>query len=92
MGGRGRQLAAPREGSSQQTVEVKVTSDMGKPVKGKNGVVGWMRDHGAVSKKVSYKVLIDCCFTSLLIAGVNFATAGFVIITSPLVILCRDST
>ena len=46
MGGRGRPLA-------EQTVEVKVTADMGKPVRGVQGVVGWMRDHGAVSKKVS---------------------------------------
>ena len=56
MGGRGWQLAKPREGSSQQSVEVKVTTDWGKPVKGKQGVVGWMRDHGAMSKKVSDKV------------------------------------
>ena len=30
-----------------------------KAVKGKQGVVGWMRDHGAVSKKVSDILLID---------------------------------
>ena len=56
MGGRGRSLAERRvEASlnSQQTVKVKVTADWGKPVRGAQGVVGWMREHGAVSKKVS---------------------------------------
>ena len=52
MGGIGRQLEASREGRSQQ-VEVKVTTDQGWPVKGPNGVVGWMKDHQVVSKKVS---------------------------------------
>ena len=62
LGGRGRQLDVAREGRSQQQVEVKVTTDQGKPVKGPNGVVGWMKDHEMVSKKVSYKVEIVCCF------------------------------
>ena len=73
LGGRGRQLDVAREGRSQQQVEVKVTSDQGRPVKGPDGVVGWMKDHEMVSKKVSYKVDIVCCFISFLIAGVNFA-------------------
>ena len=42
----------PLEERSQQTVEVEIKRDMGKPVKGKTGVVGWMSDYGAVSKKV----------------------------------------
>ena len=48
VGGRG----WPLEERSQQTVEVEIKRDMGKPVKGKTGVVRWMSDYGAVSKKV----------------------------------------
>ena len=48
MGGRGWPLE-----ESSQTVKVTVKREVGKPVKGKDGVVGWMTDYGgAVSKKV----------------------------------------
>ena len=92
LGGRGRQLEASREGRSQQHVEVKVTTDQGKPVKGPNGVVGWIKDHEVVSKKVSYKVAIDCCFISQFIAGVNFATVPFLICARTISILCRSTS
>ena len=59
-------------GSSSQSVEVKVETEWGKPVKGKQGIVGWMRDHGAVSKKVSEIVLIDC-YLSLLVLQVSIS-------------------
>ena len=65
-------MDASREGQRQQ-VEVKVTTDQGRPVKGPNGVVGYMKDHQVVSKKASYKVEVDCCFISLLIVGITFA-------------------
>ena len=45
-------------GQSRPSVEVKVETEWGKPMKGKQGIVGWMRDHGAVSKKVS-DIVID---------------------------------
>lgn len=59
VGGRG----WPLEERSQQTVEVEIKRDMGKPVKGKTGVVGWMSDYGAVSKKVCKIVSIECCYS-----------------------------
>ena len=46
-----------------QTVEVEVKQDVGKPVKGKDGVVGWMTDYGAVSKKVCVLVSMYCCYS-----------------------------
>ena len=47
---------------SSQTVKVTVEQEMGKPVKGKDGVVGWMTDYGgAVSKKVCVLVSLLCC-------------------------------
>ena len=91
LGGRGRQLDVAREGRSQQQVEVKVTSDQGRPVKGPNGVVGWMKDHEMVSKKVSYKVDIVHCFISFLIAGVNFTTICLVFHTCTVFILRGDT-
>ena len=49
---------------SSQTVKVTVEREMGKPVKGKDGVVGWMTDYGgAVSKKVCVLVSLLCCIT-----------------------------
>ena len=57
VGGRGWPLE-----ESRQTVEVTVKREMGKPVKGKDGVVGWMNDYGgAVSKKVCVLVSLLCC-------------------------------
>ena len=57
VGGRGWPLE-----ESRQTVEVTVKREMGKPVKGKDGVVGWMNDYGgAVSKKVCVLVPLLCC-------------------------------
>ena len=91
LGGRGRQLDVAREGRSQQQVEVKVTADQGRPVKGPNGVVGYMKDHEMVSKKVSYKVEIVCCFISFLIAGVNLATICLVFHTRTVFILRGDT-
>ena len=51
----------PLQSSGDQakpSVHVNVETEWGKPVKGKEGTVGWMRDHGAVSKKVS-DIIID---------------------------------
>ena len=62
VGGRGRQLDVCRDGSRQRTVEVKVTDDLGRPVRGKDGVVGWMRDHEAVTKKVSGSFYVKSCY------------------------------
>ena len=76
--GRGRQLTASREGSGRKRVEVKVTSDLGKPVRGRDGVVGWVSDYGAVSKKVSGKVIVDYCFTTFFVAGFNLTTASII--------------
>ena len=68
MGGRG----WPLQGSSSQSVEVKVESEWGKAVKGKEGIVGWMRDHGAVSKKVNETVMIGC-YLSLFVLQVSIS-------------------
>ena len=51
MGGRGWPLARPGD-QAQPTLQVKIEAGMGKPVKGRDGVIGWMRDHGEVQKKV----------------------------------------
>ena len=40
-------------GQAKPSLQVKVETEWGKPVKGKEGIVGWMRSHDAVSKKVS---------------------------------------
>ena len=57
MGGRGWPLE-----ENSQTVKVTVKREMGKPVKGKEGVVGWMTDYGgAVSKKVCGLVSLLSC-------------------------------
>ena len=57
VGGRGWPLQSC-SGQARPSVEVKVEAEWGKPVMGKQGIVGWMRDHGAVSKKVS-DIVID---------------------------------
>ena len=79
----GRDLNASREGSNQ-VVEVKV--------KGPGGVVGCVKEQQLVSKKVSYKVDIDCCFIPLLIAGIAFAATRIVFNSCTIIILRGDCT
>ena len=57
VGGRGWPLVAARD-PAQPTVEVKIEAEVGRPVKGKDGIIGWMTDYGAVSKKVGDIVLL----------------------------------
>ena len=91
LGGRGRQMEASREGQRQH-VEVKVTTDQGRPVKGPNGVVGYMKDHQVVSKKVSYKVEVDYCLILFFIVGITFAACCVFVSTRTFFILCGDCT
>ena len=58
MGGRGFPLARPGD-QAQPTLQVKIEAGMGKPVKGRDGIVGWMRDHGEVSKKVRDIIIVS---------------------------------
>ena len=51
MGGRGWPLVRAGD-RAQPTLRMEIEARMGKPVKGRDGVVGWMRDHGEVQKKV----------------------------------------
>ena len=62
VGGRGNQLDVSGGGSRHGSVEVQVTGDLGRPVRGSNGVIGWMRDHEAVSKKVSGSTYVINCY------------------------------
>ena len=57
MGGRGWPLERSG-GQAQPTLQVKIEAGMGKPVKGRDGIVGWMRSHGEVSKKVSDIIIV----------------------------------
>ena len=45
-------------GQGKPSLQVKVETEWGKPVKGKEGIVGWMRSHDAVSKKVSDIIIV----------------------------------
>ena len=58
MGGRGWPLAKPGD-QAKPTLQVKIEAEMGKRVKGRDGIVGWMRDHGAVSKKVRDIIIVS---------------------------------
>ena len=91
VGGRGRQLAVSRDGSSQRNIEVKVTTDLGKPVRGRDGVVGWMRDHEAVTKKVSGSAYVNSCYVICFVAGINLTTTSVIVTISSVTIFNRDS-
>ena len=72
-----------RDGSRQRTVEVKVTDDLGRPVRVKDGVGGWMRDHEAVTKKVSGSFYVKSCYVICFFTGIYLAiTSYFVTISS----------
>ena len=83
VGGRGNQLDLIGGGSRQGTVEEQVTGDLGRPVRGSNGVIGWMRDHEAANKKVSNITYVINCYVICFVAGVYLTSTGiFIMITS----------
>ena len=91
VGGRGNQLDVCRDGSGHRTVEVKVTGDLGRPVRGRDGVVGWMRDHEAVSKKVSGSTYVINCYVICFVAGIHLAITSFFVTISSVTIFNLDS-
>ena len=91
VGGRGNQLDGCRDGSRHRTVEVKVTGDLGRPVRGRNGVVGWMRDHQAVSKKVSGSTYVINCYVICFVAGIHPATTSVFVMISSVTVFNRYS-
>ena len=52
IGSQGRTLLSSG-GRASPNLQIKFETEWGKPVKGREGIVGWMRSHGEVSKKVS---------------------------------------
>ena len=79
VGGRGNQLDIVRGGSRHGPVEEQFTGDIGRPVRGSNGVVGWMRDHEAANKKVSGITFVVNCYVICFVAGVCITSSSFVI-------------
>ena len=57
VGGRGWPMHSSR-GQVSPNLQVKVETEWGQPVKGREGIVGWMRSHGEVSKKVSDIIVV----------------------------------
>ena len=62
VGGSGKQLDVCRDGSREVIVVVNVSDGFGRPVRVKDVVVGWMRDHEAPTKKVSGSFYVKSCF------------------------------
>ena len=91
MGGRGRQLDVCRDGSRQRTVEVKVTDDLGRPVRGRDGVIGWMHDHEAVSKKVSDSTYVINCYVICFVAGVYITSTSIFVSLASVTVVYRYS-
>ena len=83
VGGRGNQLDIVRGGSCHGSVEEQVTGDLGRPVRGSNGIVGWMHDNEAANKKVSGITYVVSCYVICFFAGIYLAiTSYFVTISS----------
>ena len=62
VGGRGNSLDTVRSGSRDGLVEEPVSGSIGRPVKGNNGIVGWMYDHEAADSKVSGVTFVVSCY------------------------------
>ena len=91
VGGRGNQLDVCRDGSRHGTVEMKVTGDLGRPVRGSIGVIGWMHDHEAVTKKVSGSFYVNSCYVICFVAGIHLATTSVFVTISSVTVFDRDS-
>ena len=57
VGGSGKQLDVCRDGSRQLIVDVNVSNDLGRPVRVKDVVVGWMRKQHPVVIRFARKSL-----------------------------------
>ena len=79
VGGRGNSLDTARSGSRDGLVEEPVSGSIGRPVKGSNGIVGWMHDHEAADSKVSGVTFVVSCYVIYFVAGVCITSSGFVI-------------
>ena len=82
VGGRGNQLDIVRGGSCHGSVEEQVTGDLGRPVRGSYGIVGWMHDNEAANKKVSAITYVVSCYVICFVAGVCITFTGFFILVA----------
>ena len=57
VGGRGWPIQSSG-GQAKPSLQVKVETEWGQPVNGKEGIVGWMRSNDEVSKKVSDIIVV----------------------------------
>ena len=79
VGGRGTELDTARGRTDHGLEEDQITGNRGRPVKGSNGIIGWMHDHEAADKKVSGITFVFNCYVIYFVAGVCITSSSFVI-------------
>ena len=79
VGGRGTELDTARGGTDHGLEEDQITGNRGRPVKGSNGIIGYMHDYEAADRKVSGITFVFSCYVIYFVAGVCITSSGFVI-------------
>ena len=77
--GRGNSLETARSESRDSRAEEPASGNSGRPVKGKNGIVGWMTDHEAADSKVSGVTFVVNCYVIYFVAGDCITSFGVIV-------------
>ena len=91
VGGRGRDLDTVSGGTLHGLGEEQLTGNRGRPVKGSNGIVGYMHDFEAADRKVGDITFVFSCYVIHFVAGICITSFGFVITLASIAIHYRNS-
>ena len=91
VGDRGRDLDAVSGGTSHGLGAGQLTGSSGRPVRGGNGIVGYMHDFEAADRKVGDITFVFSCYVIHFVAGICITSFGFVITLASIAIHYRNS-
>ena len=93
MGGRVSDLEAPVVGRDLDGVSggtTTVTGNLGRPVRGSHGIVGYINDFEAGTRKVGDLTFVFICYVMLFIVGICNST-NYCVTLATIVIIYRNS-
>ena len=91
VGDRGRDLDTVSGGTLHGLGEEELTGNRGRPVKGSNGIVGYMHDFEAADRKVGDITFVFSCYVIPFIAGICNSSFSLDIALAPIVIYHRHT-
>ena len=91
VGDRGRDLDAVSGGTSHGLGAGQLTGSSGRPVRGSNGIIGYIHDFEAADRKVGDITFVFSCYVIHFVAGICNSAFVFVITLASIAIYHRNS-